>query len=640
MKLNKLWASALALLALTACNKDIEPSVNVPEPEAPQTKLVNIEITADRNLDDLRAIFELNGEGKPGKLIMSDKDLRVYIAVKGINADPSADQTPVYSYQEKTFTKVAGENRATYTGQISVPTKEGVTYNYQLSAALLGEAGPKSEKPKTFMAVRYNKPNLLDHLRNKKHYQGEASSDGKQLEINVPYVTKWTDVSLNNEKSSINPVYLQFVPRGTVLRYRIANHTSEEKEVKRIDFISTAFGAVNGIALDYEHTSEGGFPGFASGSNSEFVREFYTETNEPTTIRIPAKQGTKPSYSPWFYHYVYPTPGVLPQYLTTRVDLLLANGSKLNRVFETKQPLNHGSVKVTLHVKGTSSDIDSDFGDLDDQDNEWESSNSTRPKMALEYVANHVVNNNETTPGFVDNDNVDRSDLGFYTFARALELFKTPRNIVGGKPDKKYSLPTVEEANSIFPSGFGRAGDEVHLMGVHTMSAKDEQAGKVRLISNVLDPNVKIGNTTANYTSDFKIMSRSKTYALRFKSSSNYHLTAYRYQYEGTSKVDRRIVVTCRYVGNDSTIDINKVSEDSFWQGDPNDYVTRVFPMYGIIPPGQSSPAYVGVAGSYLTQDLMASNTMFIISVQDYIGATWRDRVLDAFFSVRLWERD
>lgn len=614
MKLNKLWASVLALLALASCGKDLEPSVAPTEPQTTPVKFVNIEMTAGQGLNDLRTLFDLNDEGTPHKLFMEEKNVMIYVAVK------RGDSAPVYKYSTLEFVKTPNENKATYSGQIAIP--DGGSGDYKISAILLGAKGdvPSMEVRKGDAATVWLKENRGAH------YHGTVQQAPKRLKMDFPYVTEWTPVVLDATNKSIKPIRLQFEPRGTVLRYRFANYTNEVKQVASVDFVSTAFATGGGVRFNFESTpgsADGNFPAMSRGYYNDFLRTF------PQPVSVPAASGSQPSYSEWFYTYVCPG-DVVPEYLNTTVGITLTGGARLAKVFETKQPLRHGSVRVTLPIRGEGQTT----GVMDDLpivpgDPEW----GVQPKLALEYVAEHDVNNDESNPAFVtprEDYNLSLvTNIGFFNQEKALRLFKTPR-MIGGK---NYSLPTYEEMCSVFPTMTGRLGATKQLFGESTKDYTPTQ----RLQLNQSEKHIKIGEQTSDYLSDFNIVSSTLTYAVRFRDRTDYNRTAFRYQIEGNG-TNRRMVVTCRYLGKDDTQNINTVSQADFWNQAPRLYVTRVFPFYGITTDSSPGVPLRGGAVFLRTQTFVTPDATFVATTQVRRSGTGSDSP-NAGFCVRLWER-
>lgn len=606
MKLNKLWAGVLALFALTACNKDIEPSASSITAEAPQTKQVNIEITAGQGLDNLRTLYDLNEQGAPHRLFMEEKNLMVYVAVK------RGESNPVFSYETLEFIKTPGKNRATYSGQISVPSNG--SGDYKIAAVLLGEKNGDQ-----VMTVK--SPGLVQMPGYKSQgYLGVVNSDGR-LDIPMTYLTKWTDVSLNAEGTTINPILLNFAPRGTVLRYRVANYTNDQKQIKRIHCATTAFATNGGVFVKFEEKPDGEFPSMGRG-----WQNYLTHTFGAQPLTVPAKTTAEPSYSDWFYAYVFPF-GTYDRYVDTYVNLELADGSNLSRVFRTHQALPHGAVKMTLPIRTASEAIGGSFESP--EENNWGNSVSgTRPKLALEYVAEFVMNNDPTNPQFLTQDQLvtNASNVGFYTYEDAVSLFANKRKI----GEKYYSLPSQEEICSIFPSSVPGFDIGKYVIGTNA---------KKGIFLDQEERNVKIGEATATYSSDFNVKSSTLTYALRFKSSSNYNRTAFRYQYFDAG-VNSRMVVTCRYVGEDNTKDIQKISEDSFWSDPTSEYVTRTYPMYGYYL--TTGLVHQSVKVLEWSRDLFSPEYAFatFINKSNDSSVVRELAFLNAKFCVRLWERD
>ncbi len=116
----------IAMIALTACTSQEETLVTA------KTKKVDVTISVGPD-GDLRALFDRDETtGAIGALKMVEKDVNLYVGIKAGDAGEPVMQT-------LKFTKVPGENRAVYSGQITVPISE--SGNYKIAAVLLSEEG-------------------------------------------------------------------------------------------------------------------------------------------------------------------------------------------------------------------------------------------------------------------------------------------------------------------------------------------------------------------------------------------------------------------------------------------------------------------------------------------------------------------
>lgn len=557
MKLNKLWASALALLALTACGKDLEPSLAPDAPEAPKTKVVHIDLTAGQDLNDLRVLYNLasDGTGAITGLAMSEKDVNLRIAVKQGSGEPT--------YQTLTFTKVQGENRATYSGQITIPS--GGTGEYKLSAILLSEVGSGAKTFATVDAANSTYawgfyPNAVVVRQTPANAKQLELPVGNKLDTNVPYVSAWQTVTLSSDGTKLAPTKLKLEPQGTILRFRIKNETQNTYNIKEVDFVTNAFSPTGRFVFTKESAYNVGFPEFIRG---DFYPP-YSYKLPKTNQTIVAASSTAPSLSPWYYIWVMPTHS---RTFDTRVDLVATDGSKMIGVFSTDKPLSPGSVPMTLTIKNTGHGAG--FGEIGEVPNEW-GSVITKPKLALEYVATKDFN--QAGNNFVNDDD---PNVGRFIWTEAISKFSSPVVIEG----VKYSIPTASEMRSIFPPEYIKSKED----GVRI---KVDQPIDV---SNFRERAVKIGDITKDYYSDFYGTGNNICYAIRFKDKTNWNKTAFRYERitatdpSGTTTASWK--VTCRYIGNNPAISMSQVAQETFWNSNQDEDVTRIFVNRGYFNP-------------------------------------------------------
>lgn len=547
MKLSKLWASALALLALTACGKDLEPSSQSIVSEAPSTQEVYASLSAGQDQESLRVLYNLTGDdsGATSGLSMAEKDLMIRVAIKR--------GTGVPTYQDLTFKKVKGENKAIYEGPITVPT-DG-SGDYQLSAVLLHEVGGL-----TFAKANTNDKTLgYPHVVNiNATPKALRLASGNQIQANVPYLSAWQSVALDASGTKLAPTAIKFKPQGTLLRFRIKNETDQAYSIKQVNFMSRAMSPAAALYFHQLSPVDPSFPRIRPMS----LYPPYAYTLPTSHQTIAAKSGDQPSKSPWFYIWVIPMDG--NQVHSTVVDLITTSGAKLENVFSTAEPLPWGSVPVTFTIRN--SGHTGTFENVGEVPNEWGS--AYRPsKLALDYVSEYDFDNNEVNRGFVEHHEFAADNIGRFTWSDAVAKFSTPVVIKG----KKYSLPTVAEMHSVFPLRY--------------LDRKDGEGGSPTLFSsnsydNVLEKEVKLGDLIKNYYADYR-GSSTVTYAVRFKDNTNLNRTAFKYEIEETSS-QYRVIVTCRYLGN-SLVSINDVAQPAFWQTNATKDVSRTFVSRGII---------------------------------------------------------
>ena len=202
---------------------------------------------------------------------------------------------------------------------------------------------------------------------------------------------------------------------------------------------------------------------------------------------------------------------------------------------------------------------------------------STRPPMALEYLAEYNLSGKKTFATTWDNN-----ASGYFD---------------------KYSLDDAVPEGYHIPNLYEWAG----ILPLNT-SASERIDGHHYYLNEVIWPleafnkynwrdNFKMNGVTYRLTSDFWNYGDNTTYAVRFKSSDNKLRSAFRYQFIGPFENDEknsRLVITQVYIGN---IPQNNVNSDKFWEdidimyekGIKNNIVKRVLPMTGFKYKGAGS---------------------------------------------------
>lgn len=515
--LKKLIAGALSLVALFSCAKEQD----APSVESSRTKSLYVTLNASRSSDEsTRAIFGIkdDGSGATTGLEMPETDVMLRVAVKqGVNGTPL--------YQTIQFKKVAGRNYATYSGVINVPT--GGSGQYFISAVHMSDVGGATHAvvggPSESYVV-YTPARALV----KKDAQGK-------LNINIPYATQWQALSATGDTAL--PVTLHLNPVGTVLRMRIKNEASGARQFNALRISTNAIGY--GGFFSFSEMFEDG-PLFRPGNTGLF------------TYSIPEPISLEPNgYSDWHYAWVYPRNGLLES-PRTAVGLRVAPGTTYTSVFETTQLMPKGSVPLTLVYR---EGHDATFGDLPETAAEFGTEVGV-PKLSLEYLAEAPLNAAGT--GFATSE----ADLGLFDFQQA-QQFKTIRTIAG----KRYSIGTIEEYRSIVPSA---VAESYTIFPIRDSGL------------NLLEKSIKIGNVTQDYRSDYVYDSATQTsYAVRFKNSSNYNRTAFRYTNKTNLNGVKALTIEAVYLGTSSD-DITTVSTDRFWADNAAKIVRRVIPFYGL----------------------------------------------------------
>lgn len=562
MKLNKLWAGALAVIALTACNKEQEI---IPTPAEPKTKIVQINLSVAQD-GDLRVAYGLRPDetGALTGLQLSDKNVLLRVGVRRGNG------TPVMQTLE--FTKASG-NSATYSGPIEIPT-DG-SGNYQIAAVLIGE-----KDGLTFGQVTEVEPsNYLTPSRPIKYSISFSSSGlikpvGNKIEANIPYATVWQPMTVNGA-GGVDPVKLNMKPQASLLRVRIKNETATPQTFYSMYVTTTAFSP---SASFYFLDEANNMPGLLRSNTA------VSEIKFPEGTTVQGKQGDQPSYSPWMYMVVYPRPNDLGY--STVMSMKTSQNAEYFEVFRTNQYMPLGSVPMTLVYTGTHR---ASYGELEEQ-GDWGSMEGTpRPKLSLEYVAEYNFNQDGTA--LLADNNSSHAEPPVFNFSELLKTFATPK-VIGGVT---YSVPTIAEMKSVMPSLIDDSGYGVYR----------ETRGKPRY--DVLERGIKIGAVTQDYKADYYRPKSDEWYAVRFKSTSNRNRTAFRYV-DASVGEEKSVRIEALYLGNEP-LGLMDIAKPSFWESRKSQIVSRTFPLYGtsydkLMAPQKIETTYwtssqVDIAGAY-----------------------------------------
>lgn len=175
---------------------------------------------------------------------------------------------------------------------------------------------------------------------------------------------------------------------------------------------------------------------------------------------------------------------------------------------------------------------------------------TVRPKMPIEYVAEYNIG--ATAGTFATSQANDAS--GYYTWAEA--------NTTGTVPDG-YHVPTNTELWAIAPDA---SANTKFNENVSTSDYSEK---------------ILVHGSTNTYTADYSGDSTdSVIYGLRFKSSDNKFLSAYRYEYISDGN-NTRMEIIVRYLGPSFTGDISTIANESYWSSNNSEDVKRVFPAAG-----------------------------------------------------------
>lgn len=591
MKLSKLFAGLLSLSILGACSKDTEPTAPV---SAPKTQEVMVTISTQPD-NELRGLFERNETtGAVGKLKMVEKDVVLYIAVKAGDAGE-----PVY--QKKTFTKVPGENRAVYSGQLTIPVGTPAT-DYKISAVLVSEDGG--------LEYVQEVTSMPERLLVKESPAALEAATGNTINLPVPYYTDWTPCTLSST-GVLDPITLSFKPEGTVLRVQVKNLTESVQDLKSISFETTAFR----VGGTYN------FKDYDQGRPALLYKHEVPTYTFPASTSLSAQSAGDASVSPYYYIWVAPLEGGDVPFETI-VNIEKTDATKLSAIFMTNQAMPRGSVPLRISI--TNKGVDAVFDGLDEVGVEGGSwgigSGINYSKSPIEYFAAYDVNLDGSA--FVENiDNAD-PNVGFFTALDAYARFANPVTIGG----KQYSLPTYSELLSIIPPA---------LVGAAT-------SGDARNL-NVIEKNVKLGSITRTFLADYQSRGsgRRYCYAIRFKGADDVFRTAFRYRYVSEAGKNR-IEITTRHIGKNPDIDIDDVEQSTFWSTNNANDKTMTISFRGAKVTAGIPGTYdiVGNGGFFWTQSMFDENTFVAAFFGQYSTRVWGFNKADNRFPVRLYLRD
>lgn len=399
--INKLALLLTLAFGLLACSKEQGAE---PTSQEVATQLLPIEITSEllapeADADELRSIHQVKTDGTTGKLVLSNKDLSIRIAVR------RAGGTPVYS--TLTFKKQTGKNAVKYVGQVRVP--QNGSGAFEISAVVLGEV-----RGRAYAKLSGDKVQAIAATALSKPAAGTVTTQ-------IPYVAGWTSMPLDAAGNVLRPVTLTFKPSGTLLALSILNDTEAAHTVKAIKIKSNAFVS----AWEYDFTKIGVAGDLVEGQalGTPSVDASFTIAEE--TLQAGAKTAT--TYYLWVMPKVATTEGLKTEFVVTT-----ATGDFTLMPLTT--PLKTGTVPAVLKLSKTGKPI------LDIKDSCFPDK-----KLPIEYLAHYDVNAAGT--GFATA--FDNSPAGgkLFTWDEAVAAYGQDVTIGG----KQYYLPTQQQMRAIFP---------------------------------------------------------------------------------------------------------------------------------------------------------------------------------------------
>ncbi len=572
---SKLWLSAAALLAFSACSNEDLPTQTTSE--APKTKKVQLQLTATQNDESLRAVFGLDNDktsdtyGTLTGLQMSDKNVILRIGVRQGDGEALV--------QDIEFTKDKNRNYATYTGEITVPT--GGTGAYKIAAILIGEVGgdtffyraKNADTPTAFSVEADLVTNYNFNFSNQKLVI-PAETDNT-VKLNVPYITKWQDLDVDGNYARSTTLY--FEPQGTVLRMRVRNDSENAQTFRRVKFVTTSFVERGNYRINMERDNQPLWYPF----NIESV--IWTIPNGGVTV--PGRQGATSSYSPWMYYWVMPRKlDLVKRNTTASLGLSETEQHIYYPAFGTTQSLPTGSVPMTLvYNDGHAGDFGTDLV----ENPEWGTVVET-PQNPLNYVAEYILDNTGKAFLKTDVENVNNPNVGFFSYTEMKNLLKDPIDGV------QYHVPTRNELASILVPIYDKSG-----VGLSKFTAGISSY-------DVVESNIKLGSVTQDFKADYHA-STTALYGIRFKNSTNKYRTAFRYT---SNRTPGYVMIEAVHIGSE-LVTLSDVMKNDFWDTRADQIVSRKIYYYGAKISSNVNIEYVGQVVSLGTVDLYDEGAMY-----------------------------
>lgn len=569
MKLNKLWAGALALFALASCNQDLELRQEQLQTPQVETKLMDarLEIGAE---SAMRVAYGLNPDPNAkgatnGLLLNSDKDLSIRLAVRETTSNK-------YAYQTLTFKKSASGNSALFVGKISVPAfPEGTdltTLKFQISGILLSEVDPETgavtAAEKVYARVSSTEESEVEFV-NPTHTL--VAPEASRVEVNVPYVAPWINVTVDNGVWS--GAKLEFFPQGTLLRMRVVNQVNSARTLASTTFRTDAFVREGKFSFTQEHDNK---PKFITTESTTGLRAYTYQF--PQAVQLDkATDVANPPQSSWFYTWVMPTDK--PR-VTTTADLNISSRTVLAGAFSTKHKLPLGSVPMTLVIKPQ---VESPFNGIFEVEGEW--GTTPEPTLPLEFMVKH---NLKTETEFATTNINDRTQYLLLNKDDAVQKYADGKEIGG----KQYYLPRYAELEAIF-FGASTLRQHPHFEGNKFFNYTTFVNQSPDVVSN---ETIEYGGVVRDYQSIYRHVHRTNQeslgYGIKLMGYGDRYRVAYRYHIKpnpervtGKNPIyDKCLEVSSRYIGADSSIGMEQVAQSDFWTEKPGvKIVKRIIPF-------------------------------------------------------------
>lgn len=449
MKISKLiLVLFLGLIVLTSCDKElIKNEPDLPPMTEAEYDLVEADLTTEVEGElRLHQVIEDEGTGRILKPFMAEKDLYIYVVIRG-----GESSNRKYAFQTLKFTKVRGQNKVTYKGQIKVP--KNITTGLEIAAIVLNEEGGETYTyvvdANHALAANYkdmvfvNQNNVsLSKIENVPNSSGE-----KKVRTLIPYLANWTTIQIVNKRLVIKdgvsgqPQCLHFHPSGVLLRFKIQNMKSTPVTVSKVKIESNVLRGCWGYDFTrntftgQEHNGQELLEGLVNVGGPTSLDAEYTLPGAPVKV-LPGQK------SDWYYIWLMPIKEKAD--LTGDTKIYLQNGSQKHLAFTStkKNFALKTAIPLTLKYKdGATPPTPTCEGYPDGL-------------LPLDYVASHnlksvgsgawAIEGNNQAPANEVNQIYELSEVA--AFLRTAP--EAGRTIAG----QKYYIPDDKDWNAILPN--------------------------------------------------------------------------------------------------------------------------------------------------------------------------------------------
>lgn len=599
MKISKLiLVLFLGLMALTSCDKElIKNEPDLPPMTEAEYDLVEADLTTEVEGElRLHQVIEDEGTGRILKPFMAEKDLYIYVVIRG--GEPSSRK---YAFQTLKFTKVRGQNRVTYKGQIKVP--KNITTGLEIAAIVLNEEGGETYTyvvdANHALAANYkdmvfvNQNNVsLSKIENVPNSSGE-----KKVRTLIPYLANWTTIQIVNKRLVIKdgvsgqPQCLHFHPSGVLLRFKIQNMKSTPVTVSKVKIESNVLRGCWGYDFTRStftgqvHNGQELLEGLVNVGGPTSLDAEYPLPGAPVTVQPGQK-------SDWYYIWLMPIKEKAD--LTGDTKIYLQNGSQKHLAFTStkKNFALKTAIPLTLKYKdGATPPTPTCEGYPDGL-------------LPLDYVASHNLKRVGSGVWAIqgNNQSPDNEVNQIYELSEVASFLRTApeagRTIAG----QKYYIPNQDDWNAILPAfAYTDAQAPTYQRPLKWPQAPSYNVRFAKKISDQI--RVQKAPEGIVYKGDSYFMSKYEpgnnngvVYALRLVNSAehkNCKALAYRYEFSGynaQSSSQSYVKVWSRYVGGIyENVDITEEKAKELLQGEVS---TAQFWTPGA-EPGNRNPASV-----------------------------------------------